>query len=128
MGNYGKIAESSVRFCDSQNHNRSNGGVAFVFVEIFGLSTRLKSVEVQKFLQVRNCISQNKLYLAYSVKQYATIIFTTIPTSSNGVERLTSAIGLILVYPANTKIPPDIGEAARPKHEAISMGSTSTIG
>ena len=48
------------------NHNRSNGGVAFVFVKIFGLSTRLKSVEVQKFLQVRNRIPQNKLPNNYS--------------------------------------------------------------
>lgn len=76
-----------------------------------------------------NCIPETQIVpKVYSVKQYATIIFTTIPTSNNGVERLTNAIGLILVYPANTKIPPDIGEAARPKHDAISMGSTSTIG
>ena len=37
----------------------------------FGLLTRLKSVEVQKFLQVRNCIPQNKLQkrlINYSVE------------------------------------------------------------
>ena len=52
-----------IRFCDLQNliNNRSNGGVAFVFVRIFGINARLKPAESQKFLQVRNRIPQNKL-------------------------------------------------------------------
>ena len=60
MTKYYKFAfdSQSIR---ATNRNRSNGGVAFVFVEKFGLSTRLKSVEVQIFSQVRNCIPQNKL-------------------------------------------------------------------
>ena len=32
------------------NHNRSNGGVAFVFVRIFGRKTRLKSAQCPKIL------------------------------------------------------------------------------
>ena len=52
------LVSQSIR---NANRNRSNGGVAFVFVENFGLSTRLKSVEARNFLQVRNCIPQNKL-------------------------------------------------------------------
>ena len=53
-----------ILFClDSwQSHdNRSNGGVAFVFVENFGIKLDLESVDSQNFLQVRNCIPQNKL-------------------------------------------------------------------
>lgn len=38
------------------------------------------------------------------------------------------AIGSNFAKPAKAKIPPDIGEAARPKQEAISSGKASEIG
>ena len=59
----------SCGFCDSQNLNGSDCGVAFVFVKIFGLSTRLESVEVRKFSQVRkmrprtNCKAESPKFL-----------------------------------------------------------------
>ena len=51
----------SARFYESQNFNRSNGGVAFVFVRIFGLLTRLESVDSPKFSQVRNRIPKTQI-------------------------------------------------------------------
>ena len=44
-----------------QNHNRSNGGVAFVFVKILGIELDFESVDSPKFSQVRNRIPQDKL-------------------------------------------------------------------
>ncbi len=42
-------------------YNRSNGGVAFVFVENFVIKLDLESALSQNFLQVRNCIPKDKL-------------------------------------------------------------------
>ena len=55
------LFDFSIDSCFARIYNRSNGGVAFVFVENFGLSTRLESVEVQNFLQVRNRIPKTQI-------------------------------------------------------------------
>ena len=48
--------------------------------------------------------------------------------NKSGAVRLIISIGETLAKPAKAIIPPAIGEAARPKQEAISIGKTKVIG